>query len=96
MSPKPTFSLPPGKRAGVCTPDESKHHVGCREILARRRIEQHAHIPYTHGFHSLQHYDEFTTAIQQILGAILGMHTASVERLTDCAAFNPQMLIPAR
>jgi hypothetical protein len=25
------------------------HHVGCRQILARRSIEQHAHIPYTHG-----------------------------------------------
>jgi hypothetical protein len=34
--------------------------------LARQRIEQHAHIPYTHGFRSV--YDEFTTAIHQILG----------------------------
>ena len=26
------------------------HHVGCRQILARQSIEQHAHIPYTHGW----------------------------------------------
>jgi hypothetical protein len=44
--------LPPRKRTGeprLRKPAESNHHVVCRENLARRSIEQHAHIPYTHG-----------------------------------------------
>jgi hypothetical protein len=28
---------------------ESKHHVVCLQTVASRSIEQHAHIPYTHG-----------------------------------------------
>src|ERR1700692_1635015 len=28
---------------------ESNHHVVWRKSLTRQRIEQHAHIPYTHG-----------------------------------------------
>jgi hypothetical protein len=38
----------------------------CRKILARQRIEQHARIPYTHGWRSV--YDEFTAAIHPRLG----------------------------
>ena len=50
----PPCSLPPRKlrrrNAPVSTrPPNRIHHVVWRRNLARRRIEQHAHIPYTHG-----------------------------------------------
>jgi hypothetical protein len=38
----------------------------CRRNFARQRIEQHAHIPYTHGLRSV--YDEFTAAIHPRFG----------------------------
>ena len=59
---RPSFSLPPRKRAvheHFALAAESKHHVVWRGNLARQSIEQHAHIPYTHGFQRV--YDELTT-----------------------------------
>jgi hypothetical protein len=44
--------LPPQKAAATrksARPPNREHDVVWQEILARRRIEQHAYIPYTHG-----------------------------------------------
>jgi hypothetical protein len=44
--------LPPQKAADArksAGPPNREHDVVWQEILARRRIEQHAYIPYTHG-----------------------------------------------
>jgi hypothetical protein len=66
---------------------ESKHHVVWRGNLARQRIEQHAHIPYTHGFRSV--YDEFSMTIQQTVGVQTAMRFAFVQS----AMFHPHLLI---
>jgi len=69
------------------TAGESKHHLVWQRNLARQRIEQHAHIPYTHGFRVV--YDDFTTAIHQSVS----MQAARLQKLIRYAAFPPQSLI---
>jgi hypothetical protein len=54
--------LPPQKAAATrksARPPNREHDVVWQEILARRRIEQHAYIPYTHG--SRRAGDDLTT-----------------------------------
>jgi hypothetical protein len=105
-STRPSFSLPPRKRAGFKNfdkPAESKHHVVSRGNLARQRIEQHAYIPYTHGWRSV--YDDLATAIVQTDGSpsnrrqsIKNLHSDLARRpqgrfaFRQRATFNPQTL----
>src|SRR5207244_661476 len=63
------YSLPPGKRASAADDScarESDHDVVRVGNLARRRIEQHAYIPYTHG--SRHVCDRLLTKRRLVLG----------------------------